>query len=151
MFAYCRNSPIYRVDISGTEDAIAYNDGELLSNDDLEERAKGGSKKTSSGSSTTAKNSGGRHGGSAHRNTVTKMRNFFEKLGYKVSSKESRVYVDDSGSYRYPDLTIYDGNDTIRYIQVGRQNANGSPCAREQRAMNDLAKTGIEIWFIPYN
>lgn len=58
---------------------------------------------------------------------VEKVRNFFEKLGHKVSSTESRVYFDDSGNYRYPDLIIYDGNDVVRYIQVGRQNANGSP------------------------
>ena len=58
MFAYCRNNPIYRIDISGTEDAIAYNDGELLSNEDLEERAKGGSKKSSTGNGGDPVNDG---------------------------------------------------------------------------------------------
>ena len=46
MFAYCRNNPVCRIDISGTEDTIAYGDGELLSNDELDERAKGGGSKT---------------------------------------------------------------------------------------------------------
>ena len=44
MFAYCRNNPACRKDVTGTEDTVAYNDGELLSNDDLDDRAKSGGK-----------------------------------------------------------------------------------------------------------
>ena len=42
MFAYCRNNPVCRVDITGAEDQISYNDGELLTADDLEQHATGG-------------------------------------------------------------------------------------------------------------
>ena len=43
MFAYCRNNPISRIDVSGTADADCFNeDGEILSNDDIENRNGGG-------------------------------------------------------------------------------------------------------------
>ena len=42
MFSYCRNNPVSRIDVSGTADSIAYNDGELLSNDELDSRSGGG-------------------------------------------------------------------------------------------------------------
>ena len=41
MFTYCRNNPASHMDITGTEDTVAYNDGELLSDDDLFEHGKG--------------------------------------------------------------------------------------------------------------
>ena len=42
MFAYCRSNPVCRVDISGTEDAVAYNDGEITSDDNLTQLATSG-------------------------------------------------------------------------------------------------------------
>ena len=42
MFAYCRNNPVRRVDISGAADADCFDDGEILSSDELEDRRGGG-------------------------------------------------------------------------------------------------------------
>ena len=43
MFAYCRNNPVSRIDVTGMADADCYNeDGELLSSDDIENRSGGG-------------------------------------------------------------------------------------------------------------
>ena len=43
MFAYCRNNPVCRIDVSGTADANAYNnDGEVMSSDEWEDRDGGG-------------------------------------------------------------------------------------------------------------
>ena len=43
MFAYCRNNPVFRVDDSGTKDAVFYSDdGEIFSSRDIEAHAAGG-------------------------------------------------------------------------------------------------------------
>ena len=43
MFAYCRNNPVHRVDVSGTEDAVCYDeDGKPLSSEDIENLTNGG-------------------------------------------------------------------------------------------------------------
>ena len=40
----------------------------------------------------------------------------------------------------------------VKDIQVGRQNKNGTPVARERRALDDIEKaTGQRPIFIPYN
>jgi hypothetical protein len=37
MFAYCRNNPVHRIDVSGTNDAVCYDeDGKPLSTEDIE-------------------------------------------------------------------------------------------------------------------
>ena len=41
MFAYCRNNPTCRIDVAGTADQLAYEDGELLNANDLEQLATG--------------------------------------------------------------------------------------------------------------
>lgn len=79
------------------------------------------------------------------------LRNFFSKLGYDVSSKEQRVPCGDSGSYRYPDLIVSNDDGVVYYVQVGRATSSGNPIAREQRAIDDLSQTGVDIWFVPYN
>ena len=160
MFAYCLGNPTNRVDVGGSTSYDCKDEDANDNNNPLDDTGRIGDGKekyiasdhsSPTGKHSPSRNPGGRHGGQEHRGMVEKVRNFFEKLGYKVSSSETRVIVDDSGRYRYPDLTVYDGNDTAYYVQVGRQNANGSPCSREFRAMNDLANTGIEAWFVPYN
>ena len=43
MFAYCRNNPVCRIDVTGMADEDCYNDdGELLTSDDIENRNGGG-------------------------------------------------------------------------------------------------------------
>ena len=43
MFAYCRNNPVSRIDVTGMADAACYGeDGELLSSDDIESHNGGG-------------------------------------------------------------------------------------------------------------
>ena len=40
----------------------------------------------------------------------------------------------------------------VKYVQVGRQNKNETPVARERRALDDIEKaTGQRPIFIPYN
>ena len=42
LFAYCLNNPVCYKDVAGTKAVIAHNDGELLSDDDLNQFAEGG-------------------------------------------------------------------------------------------------------------
>ena len=136
MFAYCLGKPTNRADVGGSTSYDCKDEDANDNNNPLDGTGRIGDGKekhiarnpsSPTGEHSPSRNPGGRHGGQEHRGMVEKVRYFFEKLGYKVSSTESRVYFDDSGNYRYPDLIIYDGNDVVRYIQVGRQNANGSP------------------------
>ena len=96
-------------------------------------------------------NPGGRHGGSTHRNKVNEVKASLEHKGWNVNSQESRIYFDKKGHYRYPDIIATKGSET-RFYQIGRVNANGSPVAREVRALRDLAKAKKgKVFFIPYN
>lgn len=159
MFTYCGNNPIRYVDSAGRsyEEAMVTEDdqAELLPDPDGFASPNTGQYPQLAGgggtSSSKCPNSGGRHGGLAHRSMVDILRNFFDKLGYNVSSRESRVYFDGSGKYRYPDLIVSSDEGIEYYIQVGRQNNAGLPIPREQRAYDHLTKTGIEVWFVPYN
>ncbi len=40
----------------------------------------------------------------------------------------------------------------VEQVQVGKQNQNGTPVAREVKALNDIEKaTGTRPKFVPYN
>ena len=94
--------------------------------------------------------SGGRHGGTLHKAMVNAVKLFFNAMGFNVSDCEHRVTYDDSGKYRYPDVTAKRGDETV-YIQVGKTTSKGDPIAREQRAIDDLLKTGCSVFFYPYD
>ena len=40
----------------------------------------------------------------------------------------------------------------VKWVQVGKQNKNGTPVSREQKALNDIFDaTGFNPTFVPYN
>ena len=85
----------------------------------------------------TCTNSGGRHGGPQHREKVQQLKDELDHLGWKASEKESRVYVNDTGKYRYPDIIAENGDEKI-FIQVGKAKQNGQMVAREKAAYSQL-------------
>ena len=92
----------------------------------------------------------GRHGGPTHSGLVESLRMLFNELGLDVSPRERRVPIPGTDKYRYPDLIVDTGYETV-YVQVGKSTSTGNPIAREQRAMDDLLKTGNQVWFFCYD
>lgn len=110
----------------------------------------GGTSSQTGPHSDGASNPYGRHGGPAHSGLVSSLRRLFEKMGWDVSSNEKRVPIPDKGRYRYPDLTVNTGMEKI-YVQVGRSTKGENPIAREQQAIDDLGRTGNQVWFFGYD
>jgi hypothetical protein len=100
--------------------------------------------------SNSCPNPYGRHGGPPHTGLIDSLRLLFEQLGFDVSPNEKKVLIPREDKYRYPDLTVDTGKEII-YVQVGKSKANGDQIAREQRAIDDLRKTGNMVWFFPYD
>ena len=61
-----------------------------------------------------------------------------------MSPKEERAYYTET-LYRYPDITATKGKRTI-YYQIGRAKVDGSPIAREARALYDLRNKGYIVF-----
>ena len=157
MFAYCRNNPVIRVDISGTEDMEMDLDGNNYTEDEHLAAKNNTSSTGSSGGPRlsflgghAAPISGGRLGGPLHRAMVDTLKRLFKAFGYDVSEHEQRVNIEGTGKYRYPDVIATRNGETV-YIQVGRSTSSGDPIAREQRAIDDLRTTGNFVLFFPYD
>ena len=128
MFAYCRNNPVCRVDISGTADTISYNDGELLSNDELDCRGHGGGSSTiynesykdyqASISNSSSNNSectviGGGHGNPAHAGYINNMINDLASSGnYRIIYGNRSLSTAGLNGLQRPDIIAvhYDGH-----------------------------------------
>ena len=110
---------------------------------------------TASGPVSRGPNPGGRHGGPAHRATVDAVASELEASGATIIAgggrlPERAVQV-AGGRVRFPDIIAQQADGSMTYVNVGRQTKAGAPVAREARALEDLAGTGIEAQFIPYN
>ncbi len=95
----------------------------------------------------TCRNPGGRHGGDAHRQRVQEIKDKLTADGWKVSSRESRVYI-NKNKYRYPDIIAEKGN-AMQFYQIGRVTSSGIPVARERHALEDLNKITNTV-FVAY-
>ena len=154
MFAYCRNNPVCRTDASGYGD-IDFKETNVDDVDATPDEHELGGGMGSFDPYQAALDSGGsnpygRHGGPSHVGLINALRLLFKELGWDVSPKEKRIPIPDEEKYRYPDLIVETGKETI-YVQVGKSTGEGNPIAREQRAIDDLAKTGNQVWFFSYD
>lgn len=99
-------------------------------------------------------NPDGRRGGQAHRNTVNEAIKRLKADGFKKVTTEVTVRT-PSGEKSRRAVDVRGNNPTTgeyKDVQVGRQNKNGTPVARERRALDDIEKaTGKRPEFIPYN
>ena len=99
-------------------------------------------------------NPNGKKGGEAHQKGVDEAENNLKKEGYDNIQREVKVETPNGEkSSRYIDVR---GTKTktgeTKDVQVGKQNKNGTPVARERRAMDDIKKeTENKPEFHPYN
>ena len=99
-------------------------------------------------------NPNGKKGGEAHQNTMKEVENDLKTEGFDKIDNEVMVKTPDGEkSKRFIDVQ---GTNTktgeVKQVQVGKQNKNGTPIARERRAINDVEKvTKKKVEFRPYN
>jgi hypothetical protein len=91
----------------------------------------------------------GRKGNEPHSSTIDEAAKNYDK-------PKKEVKIDTPGGYkssRYADLQgTNKQTGEVENVQVGKINKNGTPVARERRAMDDIEKaTGKRPIFIPYN
>ena len=90
----------------------------------------------------------GRKGGIAHQ---TEIKNQISKYPNAQIGTEVKIYI--SGGYkpyRFADFSVTENGYTW-YGNVGKQNKNGLPIARELRALEDMRRMGFDVRFFPYN
>jgi len=99
-------------------------------------------------------NPNGKKGGKDHQEKIQEQEKRLEKEGYDQIENEVRVSTPNGDKKsRYIDVrgTKTETGET-KDIQVGKQNKNGTPVSREQRALKDIEEVTNQIpEFIPYN
>ena len=128
MFAYCRNSPIYRVDISGTADAKAKNeDGEIMSSRDLEGSSEGGGGTTPASSSEVSVAQSNTHTGNTSSNPLRNI-TYTQKVLNQMQQGDHHSFpeiVDNYGSYGSTTTIVGgDGNVYYRHAISGSYHGN---------------------------
>ncbi|WP_345139980.1 RHS repeat-associated core domain-containing protein, partial [Flavobacterium ginsengiterrae] len=99
-------------------------------------------------------NPNGKNGGEAHQKTVDKSEAKLKKEGFTETRREVKIETPKGEkSKRFVDV---EGKNPktgeVKQIQVGKQNKNGTPVARERRAIDDIHQaTGKKPEFVPYN
>ena len=96
----------------------------------------------------------GRRGGQAHQDKVAEAIKQLKSDGFtKVGTERTIITPNGEKTRRAVDVRgINPTTGEVKDIQVGRQNKNGTPVARERRALDDIEKaTGQRPIFIPYN
>ena len=99
-------------------------------------------------------NPNGKNGGKAHQKTIDKEEAKMKKEGYTETKREVKVETPNGEkSKRFVDV---EGKNPktgeVKQVQVGKQNKNGTPVARERRAIDDIHQaTGKKPEFAPYN
>jgi RHS repeat-associated protein len=101
------------------------------------------------GSFLTSLNPWGRFGGPAHRATVNKLSEMLQKDGFEVTKEVKIPTPRGLKGSRYVDVVgVKKNSGETKMYQVGERNQNGSPVAREVRAMDDIEQeTGIRPQF----
>lgn len=92
----------------------------------------------------------GRKGSPEHRKKVDETAEEIEKRGLSFL-KEFFLRLKD-GKWRYADIVAIDKDDNLKEIhQVGLTNKNGTPVAREKRAIDDIEQSyNINVVFHKY-
>jgi len=96
----------------------------------------------------------GRRGGQAHQDKVAEAIKQLSSDGFKeIITEQTIKTLGGEKSRRAVDVRgINPTTGEVKDIQVGRQNKNGTPVAREKRALDDIEKaTGQRPIFRPYN
>jgi len=96
-------------------------------------------------------NPNGRKGCLEHQNRIKKIMQRLASFGL-IPDDEHRIDL-ANGDKRYADVVGIDPNGNLAEIhQIGKQNQDGTPVAREQRAIKDIEEaTGIKVTFTAYN
>ncbi len=91
----------------------------------------------------------GKLGGPAHRATVNKLADMLQKDGFEVSKEVKVPTPNGSKGSRYVDVVgAKKSTGETKMYQVGASNKDGSPVAREVRAMDDIEQaTGMRPQF----
>ena len=182
LYAYCGNSPVFRIDVNGRDSEPADDHEQILTNSTLggggnggftggsggcsgaapavdtldEERrdvddyiqAKNSTNTTTSGAQCS--NPNGKKGGTAHQGKISEIAQGLRNRGYNVTCEHKVVTPGGQKNYRYLDIHVTNNIDSVG-IQVGRMTAGGLPVARERQALSDIAATGQDVIFVPYN
>jgi len=92
-------------------------------------------------------NPNGRKGKDDHQSMMESIFKQLLDLFHRVK-KEGKIDISDT-KYRFGDIVAYDeDNRLIEIHQVGRTNKDGSPVARERKAMEEIEKSrGIKVIF----
>ena len=148
MFAYCWNMPVVFSDAAGTNPLeTILDDGDTRPGDELKVnhgRCPGGG---------GGHNPWGKLGSPTHRSVVVKWKNSVRSKGFSVTDKEPSVKIDGGfKAARYGDIGVSNSNGKLcGIVQVGRVNKDGTPVAREMRAIYDFNLAGYSVVFVPYN
>ena len=82
---------------------------------------------------------------------VDRVSRWLEESGFKVQREVRIPTPKGAKSSRWVDVVGTRDGETRMY-QIGRQNLNGTPVAREVQALDDIeGATGIRPNFLPYN
>ena len=99
-------------------------------------------------------NPNGKKGGPDHQNKMKEVEEQMKEEGFDQIDNEVMVKTPEGEkSKRFIDVQ---GTNTstgeVKRVQVGKQNQNGTPVARERRAIDDIEKAdGNRPEFVPYN
>lgn len=100
----------------------------------------------------------GRRGGQAHQDTVRRRADELAREGHTVThggGRRREESIDTTGgtlSRRHPDITTRAPDGTLHRENVGRSRSDGTPIARERRALDDIERaTGSRPAYTPYD
>jgi hypothetical protein len=105
---------------------------------------------------TNVLKAGGRHGGEAHRATVSRRAAELQDQGHTVTAGggllPERSVITPEGKRRFPDVSTIDPSGRPYHENVGRSISSGDPIARERRALDDIERsTGRRPGYTPYD
>ncbi len=95
-------------------------------------------------------NPDGRKGGKLHRDLIEKIKNYLRERG--LFPKTEQMIILDDGRKKYVDIAGKTEDGIVELHQIGKQNKNGEPVARERKAIHEIEKaTGKKVFFHAYN
>ncbi len=154
LYAYVHSNPLKYVDPTGhNAEATPDDDTNLLDDKKVYEGSKASENTgVNIASSKSVPNPYGKLGSPAHRETVNAI---VENSQGKVTTEVKYSTPGGDKSYRYADAVEEVNGNVTNIYQVGKVNQNGTPVAREMKAINDImaspAYNGAPITFVPYN
>jgi RHS repeat-associated protein len=148
LYSYVGNNPLSKRDADGHHQECDPDTSSTDKNGVLTVTA-GKCREVSDGPWWLAFNPWGKLGGPAHRHTVQKLAEMLRKDGYEVRTEVKVETPNGAKGARYVDVVgVKKNTGETKMYQVGEQNKDGSPVAREQRALNDIEEaTGIRPQF----